>query len=97
MTEDQSAFVLGSLITDKVLIALEIFHSMKNKIWSHRGTVAMKLDMSKAYNRVEWGFMRKRLLTMGFGGWWVNLVMSCVTTVSYSFIINGGVCESVDP
>ena len=57
----------------------------------------MKLDMSKAYDRVEWGFLRKLLLTMGFDGRWVNLIMDCVSSVSYSFIINGGVCGSVTP
>lgn len=52
--------------------------------------------MSKAYNRVEWGFLRKLLLAMGFDSRRVNLVMSCVTLVSYSFIINGRVCGAID-
>ncbi|XP_048499711.1 uncharacterized protein LOC104890046 isoform X5 [Beta vulgaris subsp. vulgaris] len=97
VTENQSAFVPGRLITDNALIALEIFHSMKYRNKSRRGVVAMKLDMSKAYDRVEWGFLRKMLLTMGFDGRWVNLIMNCVSTVSYSFIINGGVCGDVLP
>ncbi|XP_057248296.1 putative ribonuclease H protein At1g65750 [Beta vulgaris subsp. vulgaris] len=96
-TENQSAFVPGRLISDNSLIALEIFHTMKKRNNSRKGLMAMKLDMSKAYDRVEWGFLRKLLLTMGFDGRWVNLVMSCVATVSYSFIINGRVCGSVTP
>ena len=97
VTENQSAFVPGRLITDNALIALEVFHSMKHRNRSRRGTMAMKLDMSKAYDRVEWGFLRKLLLTMGFDGRWVNLIMDCVTSVSYSFVINGGVCGSLTP
>lgn len=95
VTENQSAFVPGRLITDNALIALELFHTMKKRSKSKRGMIALKLDMSKAYDRVEWGFLRKLLLTMGFDGRWVNLVMDCVTTVTYSFIINGRVCGAV--
>lgn len=97
VSENQSAFVPGRLITDNALIAMEVFHSMKYRNRSRGGTIAMKLDMSKAYDRVEWGFLRKLLLTMGFDGRWVNLIMECVSSVSYSFIINGGVCGSVTP
>ena len=70
---------------------------MKKQSKGRRGTIALKLDMSKAYDRVEWGFLRKLLLTMGFDGRWVNLVMDCVTSVSYSFILNGRVCGDVTP
>ncbi|XP_021742857.1 uncharacterized protein LOC110708937 [Chenopodium quinoa] len=97
VSENQSAFVPGRLITDNALIALEMFHTMKNRSKGKRGTIALQLDMSKAYDRVEWGFLRKLLLTMGFDGRWVNLVMQCVSTVRYSFVINGRVCGDVVP
>lgn len=45
VTENQSAFVPRCLITDNALIALEIFHSMKNRIHNRRGNIAMKLDI----------------------------------------------------
>lgn len=67
------------------MIALEIFHSMKKRNNSKKGLIAMKLDMSKAYDKVEWGFLMKLLLTMGFDGCGVNLVMSCMSSVSYSY------------
>lgn len=41
--------------------------------------------------------MRRLLLTMGFDGRWVNFIMDYVSSVSYSFVINGGVCGSVTP
>ncbi|XP_048501337.1 uncharacterized protein LOC125497714 [Beta vulgaris subsp. vulgaris] len=70
VTENQSAFVPGRLITDYALIAMELFHLMKHRNRSRKGTMALKLDMSKAYDIVEWGFLRKMLLTMGFDGRW---------------------------
>ena len=59
--------------------------------------MAMKLYLSKAYDRIEWKFLRKLLLIMGFDGRLVNFVMRCVTAISYSFIINGRVYEYVTP
>ncbi|KAL2937830.1 hypothetical protein RDABS01_021279 [Bienertia sinuspersici] len=97
VTENQSAFVPGRLITDNALIALELFHSMKKRSRGRKGSMALKLDMSKAYDRVEWGFLQKLLLTMGFDGRWVNLVMNCVTSVRYSVILNGGICGDIIP
>lgn len=61
------------------------------------GSFALKLDMSKAYNRVKWLFLRLMLARLGFSSYWVQLVMKCVESVSYSVVINGEVGERFIP
>ena len=51
--------------------------------------MAVKLDISKAYNRVECGFLCQIMLKLGFNPKWVQLSMETITTASYSVIING--------
>jgi len=85
----QSAFIPGRLISDNVLAAYEAMHSMQTRMWGKTGFMGFKLDLSKAYDRVEWSFLKAAMLRLGFDVKWVQLVMTCVTSVQYAVLING--------
>ena len=64
--EQQSAFIPGRLIMDNILVAYETLHCLRKNKSENNGTMAVKLDMSKVYDRVEWDFLEGVKRRMGF-------------------------------
>lgn len=58
ITPNQSAFVGRRLIQDNLIITHEVFHALKKQGKGGKDSVALKLDMSKAYDRLEWSFLK---------------------------------------
>jgi ribonuclease HI len=88
ISEEQSAFVEGRSITDNALIAIEIIHALKRRTRGAKGELALKIDISKAYDKVEWSFLKGVLVRMGFSDTWVQWMMLCVSSVNYSALVN---------
>lgn len=84
----QSVFVPKRAISDNVLITHEILHFFQTLKAKKHCAMAVKTDMSKAYDRIEWGFLKAVLNRLGFHATWIEWIMECVKTVTYSFLIN---------
>ena len=88
ITENQQAFIPGRIITDNIIIAHEIFHSLKAQKRQATSYMAVKTDITKAYDRLEWSFLEETMRRMGFNSKWIQWIMTCVSTVTFSVLIN---------
>lgn len=97
ISPEQSAFIPGRLITDNALVAFECIHHIKQEKDLTKSFCAYKLDLSKAYDRVDWVFLRQVMQKLGFSQRWVDWIMACVTSVRYSVNFNGTLLDSFAP
>jgi len=67
----------------------EVLHQLRITKRKKKHQAVLKLDMQKAYDRIEWDFLRDCMLQMGFSEKWVALIMQCITTVTFSVKLNG--------
>lgn len=79
------------------MAAYETLHTMHSRLWSKVGYMGIKLDMSKAYDRVEWAFLKAVMRQMEFPEAWIKLVMWCVSSVSYAILVNGQPVGNIKP
>lgn len=74
----QSSFVEGRLLTDNALIAFEVNQYIKRHTQGKNGIAGLKIDISKAYGRLEWSFVRYMMGRFGFNMTWINRVIELV-------------------
>ncbi|KAL2237446.1 UNVERIFIED_CONTAM: hypothetical protein Sindi_0936300 [Sesamum indicum] len=87
ISPSQSGFVPGRLIADNILLAQEMTHHLD---MSHsKGNLILKLDMSKAYDRVNWKFLYMILEKMGFPTRFIVLIKNAIEHCWFTILVNG--------
>eukprot|EP00253_Pinus_taeda_P019083 PITA_19083 len=86
ISSEQFGFLDGRQIHEAIGVAQETLHSIRQKI--KKGAV-IKIDLSKAYDRICWTYLRMLLTHLGFKLEFINWIMGCVTSVSFAVLING--------
>ncbi|KAL9663675.1 hypothetical protein QQ045_019066 [Rhodiola kirilowii] len=94
---EQSAFVKNRLITDNFIVAHECAHYIRKQTKGRKCFASLKLDIAKAYDRIDWNFLSCILLQLGFHQVWVSRIMAYVFAVRYCIRINGEITEFFTP
>lgn len=93
----QHAFVPGRYMSDNVLLSHELLDFINKRRRMGPTLASLKLDMSKAYDRVHWDFLLRILRAYGFTDRWLHVVHQCISTVSFKALINGKTSEKFYP
>jgi hypothetical protein len=81
----QQAFIKGRRISNNIIIAQEITHSFSLKSWNPQAFM-IKIDLAKAFDRLEWNFIVAALSRKGMHGQFINLIHACVSSSTFSVI-----------
>ncbi|GKV12610.1 hypothetical protein SLEP1_g23732 [Rubroshorea leprosula] len=92
----QACFIPGRQGTDNVLILQEFVYFFRKKTGNY-GDMICKLDLEKAYDRLEWSFIHETLVFFKFPPDIIRLILSSITSSSLSILINGEKTDSFSP
>jgi hypothetical protein len=87
ISQSRSAFIAGRHISSNVILTQELIHSFKLKSWTSQAFL-LKIDLAKAFDRLEWSFISQALTRIGFNSHFINLIYTCISTPSLSILIN---------
>ena len=92
----QTTFVPGRKGVDNTITVQELVHSMSRKK-GRGGVMEIKIDLEKAYDWMEWSFIRDTLNLFRFSRHPITLIMSCVSSSSVAILFNGGALDFFNP
>lgn len=83
-------------LSDNILVTHEVIHTMRRSK-SSNGMLAIKLDVTKAYDKLGWTFIEWVLKEHNFPSWWIERIMEYVNTTYYSILIDGCKSRTISP
>lgn len=92
----QCSFVPGRHSSDNIIIAQEVIHSMRIKK-GNKGIMAIKIDLEKAYDRLNWGFLIQCLRDLNFPEKITDIISNCISTPSMQLLWNGELSGKFSP
>lgn len=92
----QSSFIPQRQSRDNIVLAQEIFHSMRKRK-GKKGWMVVKIDLEKAYDRLNWGFIKETLEDIGLPVDFVNIVWQCISSASMRILWNGEALDEFLP
>ena len=92
----QFAFIPRRWTAKNQLIIQEMLHSFEVRKFK-TGFIAIKLELQKAYDKVNWGFIQAVLFKFSFDEGFISWIIACISTVSFKVLVNGGKLEQFKP
>eukprot|EP00253_Pinus_taeda_P036043 PITA_36043 len=94
ISEEQSGYVEGRQIQDNILLAQEMVHTLQTR---KKVGMVMQLDLSKAFDKVNWNYLEAILTAFGFDQQWINWILALIKSSSFSILVNGSPSETFIP
>eukprot|EP00253_Pinus_taeda_P028496 PITA_28496 len=94
ISEEQSGYVEGRQILDNILLAQEMVHTLQTR---KKAGILMQLDLSKAFDKVNWNYLEAVLAAFGFDHQWINWILALIKYSSFSILVNGSPSETFTP
>eukprot|EP00253_Pinus_taeda_P007705 PITA_07705 len=90
ISKEQFGFLDGHQIHEAIGVAQETIHSLRQ---ANKKGVVLKINLSKAYDRISWTYLRMLLTHLGFKVEFINWIMGCISNVNFAVLINGAASQ----
>jgi hypothetical protein len=94
ISKEQSRYFEGRKIMDSIIVVHEIIHSLKS---TRTPGMLLKLDLSKAFDKLSWQYMKALLSAFGFNKDWVTCIMNLISSTFFSILVNGVPSQPLSP